>query len=157
MLKQYEAMFLFDPTLASDFGKAKEEVERILRRAEAEVVFLEKWEERKLAYEIRGRKRGLYVLAYFRCDGSKVGGIERDARLSESVLRILVTSAEGVTREQMEKFLPHNRQVETEPGEGEGEGEERRDRGGRRGRGGAGFGGGRREEREEFAPVEEPA
>lgn len=155
MLKQYEAMFLFDPTFASDFGKAKEEVERILRRAEAEVVFLEKWEERKLAYEIRGRKRGLYVLAYFRCDGSKVSGIERDAQLSEAVLRILVTTAEGVTREQMEKFLPHNRQVEVEPGEGEGDGDDRRDRGGRRGRGG--YGGGRREEREEYAPVEEPA
>jgi small subunit ribosomal protein S6 len=101
-------MFLFDSTFAADFSKAKEEVQRILQRAGAEIVFLEKWEERKLAYEIDGRKRGCYVLTYFNCDGSKIVGIERDARLSEPILRILVKKADGITREQMEKYMPHH-------------------------------------------------
>jgi ribosomal protein S6 len=153
ILNQYEAMFLFDPALAPDYGKAKEEVERILRRAEAETVFLEKWEERKLAYEIRGRKRGLYVLAYFNSSGAKVTGIERDAQLSEMILRVLVTRADGVTREQMDKFMPHNRQVEPEHGEGEYDGgDDRRDR--RRPRGDRERSAPRHEE---FASVEETA
>lgn len=111
-MNQYEAMFLFDPTFASDIGAAKAEAERILGRASAEVVYLEKWEERKLAYEIKGRKRGVYVLAYFKCAGDKIAGIERDARLSEPILRALVKRAEGITREQIERFLPQNRRVE---------------------------------------------
>ena len=111
-MNQYEAMFLFDPTFASDFGKAKGEIERILQRAGAEVVFLEKWEERKLAYDIQGRKRGCYVLTYFNCDGSKITGIERDAQLSEPILRILVKSATGITREKMEQFMPQARSVD---------------------------------------------
>ncbi len=108
-LNQYEAMFLFDPTFATDFAKAKEEVERVMQRAEAEIVFLEKWEERKLAYEIKGRKRGCYVLTYFKCDSDKIVGIERDAQLSEPILRILVKTADGVTPEHIAKFMPQNR------------------------------------------------
>ena len=116
-MNQYEAMFLFDPTFASDFAKAREEVQRILHRAEAEIVFLEKWEERKLAYEIKGRKRGCYVLVYFKCASDRITGIERDARLSEPVLRILLTRADGITHEQIERFMPQARTVEGERGE----------------------------------------
>lgn len=110
-MNQYEAMFLFDPAAAPDFAKAKEEVERILGRAEAETVFLEKWDERKLAYEIKGCKRGLYLLCYFKCDGDHIVALERDVSLSESVLRVLITRAEGVTSEQMERFMPQKRVV----------------------------------------------
>ncbi len=111
-MNQYETMFLFDPTFASDFGNAKEEVERILKRAEAEIVFLEKWEERKLAYEIKGRKRGCYVLVYYNCAAEKIKGIERDAQLSEPVLRILVKRADGITPEHIAKFMPQARAAE---------------------------------------------
>lgn len=114
---QYEAMFLFDPTFASDLGAAKAEVQRILGRAHAEIVFLERWEERKLAYEIKGRKRGVYVLTYFQCEGGKIAGIERDARLSEPVLRALVRRADGVTLEQIERFMPSARRAEETPDE----------------------------------------
>lgn len=105
-------MFLFDPTFASDFQKVKEEVERILNRAGAEITFLEKWDERRLAYEIKGRKRGYYVLTYFMCDPLKVDGIDRDARLSEPILRTLIKRAEGITREKIEHFMPQARAAE---------------------------------------------
>ncbi len=108
-MNQYEAMFLFDPTFGTDFGNVKAEIERIMKRAEGEIVFCEKWEERKLAYEIQGRKRGLYVLTYFKAPGDKIAGIERDARLSESILRILVRRADDLAREDMERFMPQAR------------------------------------------------
>jgi small subunit ribosomal protein S6 len=109
-------MFLFDPTFASDFQKVKEEVERILNRAGAEVIFLEKWDERRLAYEIKGRKRGFYVLTYFNCDPLKVDGIDRDARLSEPILRTLIKRAEGITRERIEHFMPQSRPADETEG-----------------------------------------
>jgi small subunit ribosomal protein S6 len=115
-LKQYEMMFLFDPTFAADFQKVKEEVERILKRANAEIIFLEKWDERRLAYEIKGRKRGYYVLTYFQCDPLKVDGIDRDARLSEPILRTLIKRAEGITRERIEHFMPQSRPAEESEG-----------------------------------------
>ena len=103
-VRQYECMFLFDPTYAADLAKPEAEIRRILDRAGAEVVFLRKFDERKLAYEIKGRKRGTYVLTYFRCEPSRVVAIDRDARLSEEVLRHLILSADDITVERMGQF-----------------------------------------------------
>jgi len=108
-LNKYETMFLMDPNFASNFNDARQEIERILGRASAEIVFLEKWDERKLAYEIKGRKRGCYVLCYYRCDPANVAGIERDARLSEHVLRILLKRADDISEEKMKSFRPHSK------------------------------------------------
>jgi ribosomal protein S6 len=103
-LNQYEAMFLFDPTFASDFAKVEEEINRILARARGEAVLLRKWDERKLAYDIKKRKRGCYVLVYFKAPAESITGMERDARLSEHVLRLLVVRAEGLSQARMEHW-----------------------------------------------------
>jgi small subunit ribosomal protein S6 len=126
--KQYEAMFLFDPGFATDFANAEKEIRRIMDRAEAEIVLCRRWDERKLAYEVEGRKRGVYVLTYFLAEPSRIRGIERDVQLSESVLRALVLQAEGLTREHMEQFMPSERRMEGHPDADDGERPARRAR-----------------------------
>jgi len=101
-LNQYEAMFLFDPTFGGSFENCESVVRRLMERAEAEILFCRKWDERRLAYKIKGRKRGVYVLVYFQASAGKVGSIERDARITEEILRLLILRADGVTREAME-------------------------------------------------------
>lgn len=128
MKKQYEAMFLFDPGFAGDLANAEQEIRRIMDRAEAEIVLCRRWDERKLAYEIAGRKRGVYVLTYFLADPSRIRGLERDVQLSESVLRVLVLRADGLTREHMEQFMPSERRTESHPDADEGERPVRRPR-----------------------------
>ena len=56
-MNQYEAMFLFDPTFGSSFENCEREIQRLLERADAEIVFCRTWDERRLAYKIKGRKR----------------------------------------------------------------------------------------------------
>ena len=102
-MNQYEAMFLFDPTFGSSFENCEEEIRRLMDRAEGEVILCRKWDERRLAYRIKGRKRGVYVLAYLRVKPEKIVPLERDVKLSEIVLRMLVLRADGVTREAMER------------------------------------------------------
>lgn len=102
-MNQYEAMFLFDPTFAGSFENAEAEIKRIMERAEAQIDFLRRWDERKLAYKLKGRKRGVYVLVYFRAPSAKISGLERDAMLSENILRVLVLRADGMTPDLMEK------------------------------------------------------
>ena len=87
----YEAMFLADSGEAvSDWEGLEKAVRRILDRNRAEVVSLEKWDERRLAYEVQGKSRGTYILCYFHADGDGVMGIERDVRLSERIMRVLI-------------------------------------------------------------------
>lgn len=117
-LRQYEGMFLFDSSFATDMSKAEAEIRRILDRAEAEIVFCRKWDERRLAYDIKGQRRGTYVLTYFKCRPDTIAGIERDVRLSENILRLLVLQAEHVTPERMNEFAPE-KQVAAPPSESE--------------------------------------
>jgi small subunit ribosomal protein S6 len=96
-------MFLFDPSFAADMSKVEQEVERVMQRAGAEIIMSNKWDERKLAYEIKGRKRGCYVLTFFRAESDKIGSIERDVQLSESILRVLILKRDYMTEEDMKQ------------------------------------------------------
>lgn len=104
MTRYYEGMFLFDPALAASWENAQQELSRIMDRAGARVIASGKWDERRLAYEIRGHKRGLYALTYFEAETSKIGDMERDARLSESILRCLVVRADHLTEDEMKEL-----------------------------------------------------
>ncbi len=100
-INAYEGMFLFPQTVAADLQSAADHVVEVLSKGGAELVSLCKWDERRLAYDVKGNKRGVYFLAYFKCDATKLAAIERDARLSEKLLRSMITRADHLTAEQM--------------------------------------------------------
>jgi len=99
---KYEGLFLFPQAAVSDLQGAHDHVVDILNRAGAQIISMKKWDERRLAYEIRGNKRGLYFLVYFATKGSKLPQIERDCNLSEKLLRAMITRADHVTDEVMQ-------------------------------------------------------
>jgi len=105
--KLYEGMFLIDSAkAASDWDGVNATIKNILEKAEAEIVSIRKWDERKLAYKIGGKIRGTYILCYFRADGRKIQDIERDVQLSEQIMRVLILSAECMGQEDIEKSTP---------------------------------------------------
>lgn len=103
-LKKYEGMFLFDPAVTADWDAVQAELDRLMKRAEARVIVAQRWDERRLAYEIRGRKRAIYALTFFEAEPSKIGPLERDAQLSEAVLRCLVVDAGHLTEDEMKEI-----------------------------------------------------
>jgi len=103
----YEGMFLVDSGLAaSDWGGVIESVEKVLTRAGAETVSLQKWDERSLAYDVVGKSRGTYILTYFHADPGRISGIERDVQLSESLMRVLVLRTDRMRRGDIDKKTP---------------------------------------------------
>lgn len=104
-MKTYEGMFLLD-TGNPNFEETVAPVRAILGRYGAEVLVLKKWDERRLAYEIKGRRRGLYVLTYFKMDPLKITEVEHDIRLTEAIIRAMILTAEEVTPEQMAAATP---------------------------------------------------
>jgi small subunit ribosomal protein S6 len=86
----YECMFLFDPTKVSgDAASAAKHVETVLTKNHAEILASRQWDERRLAYPVKGQKKGLYYLTYFRSEGKNLVNIERDCALNEAILRTL--------------------------------------------------------------------
>jgi ribosomal protein S6 len=99
-------MFLVDSALATaDWDGTVAFLNNILQRAEAEVVVMRKWQERKLTYDIDHKSRGTYILCYFKADGRKIGGIEKDVLLSEKVMRVLILTTEGRPADLIEKDI----------------------------------------------------
>ena len=125
-MNTYEAMMLFDPAFASEQDNIRKEVDRLLERAGAQLIAMHRWDERKLAYEIKKRKRGVYVLVYMRAPAQSIAPLERDVGLSEGVLRALILRADHVTEEKMQIAPPP-------PGEGTRRGEWGENRGRREG------------------------
>lgn len=101
----YEGMFLFDANLATrDWPGLESHVQDLLTKHGAELVYGERWPDRKLAYEIRGCKKGTYYLTYFRAPPEAISGIRKDSQLSERILRVLVLYDEELV-EDCEKRL----------------------------------------------------
>src|SRR4051794_4811170 len=103
---QYEAMFLLGASAAAEAEKSVQLIRSIIERHGGEVLVAKKWDERKLAYEIKKQKRGLYVITYFTAPGNAVTAIERDVNLSEDVLRVMVTDAEHMNKDEMSAVEP---------------------------------------------------
>lgn len=97
----YEAMFLLSQATAADFKGAIEHINEVLARGHAKVLAMRKWDERRLAYEVQGQKRGVYILAYFKAPGVDVSHIERDCNLSEKILRVMILRCDHLTQDQI--------------------------------------------------------
>jgi len=103
----YEGLFLVDSAIAAaDWQLVTDTINRILAKAEAEVVSLHKWDERKLSYDIGKVSRGTYILVYFNCDPLRIHEIERDVQLSETLLRVMILRTDRMSREDIEKPTP---------------------------------------------------
>ncbi len=119
-MKRYEAMLLFDTTAARDWAGVEQEVRRLCDRIGAQLLVCVKFDERKLAYEIKHRKRGTYALAYLDAPQERIGELERDARLSELVLRLLVLRAESLTEERLAELRARSPEAALVPMGGDG-------------------------------------
>ncbi len=104
-MNTYEGMFLIDGG-QPNFELACEPINTVLGRSKAEVLSIRLWEDRKLAYEIKGRKRGVYVLAYFRMDPNNMIELEHDCQLNEGILRVLFLRKDNLTDEEMNAPTP---------------------------------------------------
>jgi small subunit ribosomal protein S6 len=103
---KYEGMFLLGAAATADVEKSTTMVRGIIERHGGKLLVLKKWDERKLTYEIKGQKRGLYIISYFTAPGAAVASIERDVNLSEDVLRVLITDAEHLNQAEMDAVEP---------------------------------------------------
>jgi len=102
----YEGMFLMSQAgVGGDLSAGLEHVQQVLDRGEAEVLSLRKWDDRRLAYEIEGQKRGTFLLALFRAQPAQIPNMERACNLSEMVVRVLFTRAEHMGEIEIDEEL----------------------------------------------------
>ena len=93
----YEVLLLLDPAEYTKSGdKILEFVKGLVEARHGGLVLLHKvWaDSRKLAYEIKGLRRGTYLLVYFRAKPSIINTLDNELRLDEKVIRHMIVKHE---------------------------------------------------------------
>lgn len=86
----YECLFLLDSNrYARDPHGLPNQVNEIIHKMGGQMLVSRLWAEQKLAYPIKGHRKGVYWLTYFRCDSLKLHGFNRACQLNENILRHL--------------------------------------------------------------------
>lgn len=87
----YEGMFILDPgRYARDPGTVSQQISDLIVQHGGTVLAARLWDERKLAYPIKGQKKGIYWLTYFTMPGESLTQLERQCEINDDILRKLV-------------------------------------------------------------------
>ena len=89
-MTKYETTFILEPGF--DDGRINEEIERVsqwIKDLGGEVLEIQRWGKKRLAYEISKKRDGIYTLMLYQAAGATVKELERRLRLNESVMRVL--------------------------------------------------------------------
>jgi small subunit ribosomal protein S6 len=83
-------MFILDSAKYSrDSAGVVAEIEGLIRSHGGHIEISRLYEERRLAYSIKGHRKGTYWLVYFRIDGPQIGLITRQCEINDTILRHL--------------------------------------------------------------------
>lgn len=93
MLNNYETVFILNPVLSDEQMKdAVGNYEKLLKDNGAEIVNLEMWGLRKLAYAIQHKSTGFYNLIEFKADPKAIATIEVELKRDEKIMRFLTVA-----------------------------------------------------------------
>ena len=95
-MNQYEVMYVIDTAL-EDSARTEliNRFNELVVKNGGEVERVDEWGKRRLAYAINYKTEGYYVLMYIKAPADLPRELERNLKISESVLRYLVIRYEG--------------------------------------------------------------
>ena len=89
-LRRYELVYILQPEATEEErAKIDERVQTAIEKGQAHILKREDWGKRKLAYEVRKHSKGYYVYLVFAAHAALPAEIERQLRLSDTVMRFM--------------------------------------------------------------------
>ncbi|MBS4026525.1 MAG: 30S ribosomal protein S6 [Clostridia bacterium] len=90
-MRQYEIMYILRPDLEEEAREAAiTKVNDLIVKNGGEIVKRDVLGKKKLAYEIKDYREGVYVLTYFQVAGSAIAEIERVLKITDDVIKYLL-------------------------------------------------------------------
>ena len=93
-LRDFELAVIISPEIGDD--AINERLERLSRQITSrggEIVEVNHWGRRRLAYPIRRHLEGNYVISQIKLEPARVSELERGLRITEEVLRHMIVQA----------------------------------------------------------------
>lgn len=96
-MKNYEVMFVLDTRPAKkDWEALEKDLHAVFQKHGGAVVRAARWGEKKMTFEIRRQKKGIYYLAYVQVPTDAIPALRREFQLHDSVLRMLFLAVETI-------------------------------------------------------------
>lgn len=94
-LRDYEMVVILSPDIGDDvIGESLERLSENITTRGGEVVDVNHWGRRRLAYPIRSHFEGNYVVSQVKLDPDQLPNLESNLRISEEVIRHLIVRAD---------------------------------------------------------------
>jgi small subunit ribosomal protein S6 len=86
--KEYETIYVLRPDIDADTAdKVQARVSEVVVREQGQLLKVEAWGRRKLAYPVAKHRKGVYVFVRYVGKGGLVNELERNLKLQDSVLK----------------------------------------------------------------------
>jgi small subunit ribosomal protein S6 len=86
--REYETIFILKPDVTNEvIGAVNSKIRDVLQAGGGTLLKIENWGRRKLAYEVKKQLKGIYVFMRYLGPAGLVEEIERNLRLTDSVIR----------------------------------------------------------------------
>ncbi len=87
-MKKYETIFILDPDLEEEQAQATvEKIKGIITQFNGEILKAEDWGKRKLAYDVKKKQKGQYILIHFAGTPALLSELERNFRVMDAVIK----------------------------------------------------------------------
>ena len=93
-MNKYESVIIINPS--ADEDKVKSLIDKFsdLINKQGKVTKVDNMGKRKLAYEVKKNKEGIYVVFYFEAEPSLIAELERNYRITDEVIKFIVVKDE---------------------------------------------------------------
>lgn len=94
-MRVYENIIIFTPSLEEDaIEKELKEIEDIVKHHKGEIISIDRWGKKKLAYPIKRNDTGYYVLMNLKLNTKLLSELELKYRLDQNILRYNIIGKE---------------------------------------------------------------
>jgi len=101
----YENIIILDAALSDEEADAAiTKIKDLISGHGGEVLKVDIWGRKKLAYEIKKQKKGLYVLLFYKTPPATVKKIEEFYKVFDAVLKYIIIKLSGKQVHDLEKF-----------------------------------------------------
>lgn len=100
-MRDYEAMVIVDAALEEgDIQKAVDRISTVISEAGGEVRKVDRWGNRRFAYEIAHKHEGYYFVVDFRAEEPAVEQLKRVLQISDEYIRGKILRPEGAPQKE---------------------------------------------------------
>ncbi len=91
-MQRYEIMYLVSPkTKDEDLRPSADQIQELVKKNGGKIIEEVEWGKKKLAYPINHYRHGFYYILYYDLPADKAASLENDLKLTDYLLRYLIT------------------------------------------------------------------